>query len=299
VRVPHRGAPREEESVPGADVHAVDDDLLTLQEAAEALKVHYMTAYRWVRRGDLPAFKAGGRLRVRVADVEQFVTSRQVDVALPAEEPGRTDWTLHRDRLLEVLLAGDGVEAASLVRRVVADGAPAGDVYLNLLTPTLHRVGEAWRAGEANVAVEHRATEICSGIVARLGEHFRRRGPARGVAVTLTLPGEQHALAAAMVADFLRGWGYGVHHLGPCVPLADLRQLLQTAPTDVICVSVTVTDPGEDAYRAVVTAAHDAGAHVVVVGGQAADRAAVEAAGAVYHAELRDLGDRLKALAAG
>ena len=41
-----------------------NDDLLTLQEAADELKVHYMTAYRWVRKGELEAFKAGGRLRV-------------------------------------------------------------------------------------------------------------------------------------------------------------------------------------------------------------------------------------------
>jgi MerR family transcriptional regulator, light-induced transcriptional regulator len=48
-------------------------ELLTLHEAADRLKVHYMTAYRWVRRGDLPAFKAGGRLRVRAGDLTRFV----------------------------------------------------------------------------------------------------------------------------------------------------------------------------------------------------------------------------------
>ena len=47
-------------------------DLLTLHEVAEQLKVHYMTAYRWVRRGDMDAFKAGGRIRVRRDEVERM-----------------------------------------------------------------------------------------------------------------------------------------------------------------------------------------------------------------------------------
>ena len=40
-----------------AQARPTPGDLITLQEAAERLSVHYMTAYRWVRRGELPAFK--------------------------------------------------------------------------------------------------------------------------------------------------------------------------------------------------------------------------------------------------
>ncbi|MET0148370.1 MAG: helix-turn-helix domain-containing protein, partial [Acidimicrobiales bacterium] len=39
---------------------------LTLQEAAERAGVHYLTVYRWVRTGRLPATKAEGTWAVRL-----------------------------------------------------------------------------------------------------------------------------------------------------------------------------------------------------------------------------------------
>ena len=42
---------------------------LSLQETAERLDVHYMTAYRYVRTGQLPARRERGEWRVLEADV--------------------------------------------------------------------------------------------------------------------------------------------------------------------------------------------------------------------------------------
>ena len=262
-------------------------ELLTLQEAAERLKVHYMTAYRWVRRGDLPAFKAGGRLRVQVADVDHFVQQRRIDVVLPVDG-GRTDWPTHIDRLFTMLVEGRGPEAGHAVRKVIADGAPVGQVYLELLTPTMHRIGDAWAAGDISVAEEHRAAEICSAILARHADAFRRRGPARGTAVTLTPPLEQHGIAATMAADFLRGGGYDVHHLGVNVPLEDLRLFLRVVPSDVLCVSITMAPENPALYAELVAAARN-GKTSVIVGGNGVSRADAEAAGATVLDSLTEL----------
>lgn len=271
------------------------DGLLTLQEAADRLRVHYMTAYRWVRKGDLPAFKAGGRLRVRVADLDAFLDGREIDVVAPSSSPQGTDWQRHVERLYELLIDGQSVEAGALVRKVVADGAPVGDVYLHLLAPALHRVGEQWAAGQLSVPVEHRATEIAAAILARLGESFRRRGPRRGTAVTLTPPGDHHALAATMVADFLRADRFDVHHLGANVPVEDLGVFLEVVPCDVLCVSVS--NPGVDpsVYAALVATARTAHPDVLVIfGGQAHDPTLAEAAGAISVADLTDLSTAIR-----
>ena len=273
---------------------ADNPELLTLQEAAEQLKVHYMTAYRWVRRGDLPAFKAGGRLRVQASDVERFVQQRRIDVVLPGAA-GRTDWPTHVDRLYLLLVDGQALEAGHLVRKVIADGAPVGQVYLELLTPVLHRVGDAWAAGELTVAEEHRASEICMSIIARHGEAFRRRGPSRGTAVTLTPPDEMHGLATAMVADFLRAGGYDVHHLGINVPLEDLRLFLAVIACDVLCVSVTTPVSDPDFYRDLVSAGGPS--TTVIFGGQGADPVLVAAANGVLVETLADLVPTVDSLA--
>jgi MerR family transcriptional regulator, light-induced transcriptional regulator len=272
---------------------AEESDLLTLQEAADALKVHYMTAYRWVRKGDLAAFKAGGRLRVRSTDLDDFVAAREVDTAAPARESRRTDWPVHVQRLHALLLDGAAAEAAALTRKVIADGAPVGDVYIRLIGPAMHRVGEDWAMGRITIAEEHRATEIVSSTLARLAEHFRRRGPARGTAITLTPAGDQHALAANMVADFLRGGGYDVHHLGVNVPAESLRLFLDMTDADVVCVSITRQDLGEEIIAELVDAGRGHSGILTVIGGQGTDPALAERVGAVHIGELAELTDRL------
>ena len=267
-------------------------ELLTLQEAAERLKVHYMTAYRWVRRGELPAFKAGGRLRVRADDVDRFVHQRRVDVILPGAA-GRTDWPTHIERLYDLLVEGRALDAGHLVRKVIADGAPAGQVYLDLLTPVLHRIGDEWAAGNLSVVEEHRASEICASIIARHSEAFRRRGPSRGTAVTLTPANEMHGIAAAMVADFLRAAGYDVHHLGVNVPAADLQLFLQVVPSNVLCVSITTPGTGAGVYEEIAAAAATT-ATPVVFGGQGADAEYAEAVSGLFVESLADVVSRVE-----
>lgn len=218
------------------------DDLLTLQEAADQLKVHYMTAYRWVRRGELEAFKTGGRLRVPREALQRYLTTRKVQTGvqteLTADHEGRRDWSMHVERLVDALLQGEDAEAQSLVRKVLSDGASAGDIYVNLLTPALHCVGDQWAEGDIGVAAEHRATQIITGIMHRLADHFRKRGPNRGVAITMAAPGDEHALASAMLADFLRGSSWNVHHLGGNLSASDLGFFVDLVPADIICISV-------------------------------------------------------------
>lgn len=271
--------------------------MFTLQEAADRLKVHYMTAYRWVRRGDLPAFKAGGRLRIRSADLEEFVAQRQIDTALPREGQ-RTDWPLHLDRLHGLLRAGDAVEATSLVRKVIADGAPVGDVYVRLLAPALERIGDEWGSDDLCISEEHRATEIVSGIIKRHSDMFRRRGAGRGSAVTMAAPDDLHALGAGMVGDYLRAGGYDVDYLGAGVPVDDLAVFLQRAPADVVCVSVTNGGRAPEMYAAVTETVREVNDEAVVVfGGQAADAAAAAAAGALHFDGLSGLYEGMALLA--
>lgn len=274
-----------------------EHELLTLQEAAGRLKVHYMTAYRWVRKGELPALKAGGRLRVRADDLDRFLTDREIDVGRPSVTTRRTNWAVHVDRLTELLLAGGGIEAGSLVRKVVSDGAPAGDVYIHLLAPALHRVGEEWARGDIGVAVEHRATEIVFAIMVKLDDFFRRRGPSRGTAVTLTPEEEFHCLPVMMVAGFLRAAGYDVHHLGREVPALELGRFVQLVHPDVVAISLTLEPRDPAVLRTLVAAVREHSDALVLVGGQGSSPAIADSAGAVHVADLTDLSERLDALA--
>ena len=53
------------------------DEIMTLKEVAEYLKVAEKTAYRLVAEGKLPGFKVGGSWRFKRADIESWIASQR------------------------------------------------------------------------------------------------------------------------------------------------------------------------------------------------------------------------------
>ncbi len=101
---------------------------LTLIDAAEKLGVHYMTAYRYVRTGRLPAHKVGGQWQVAPEDLEAFSMA-------PTTVPTRRDVVPHL--IEERLIAGDENGTYKLLEDAMASGADAEEVYLDLLSPAM------------------------------------------------------------------------------------------------------------------------------------------------------------------
>lgn len=237
---------------------------LNLHEVAERLGVHYMTVYRYVRTGRLPAERDGAQWAVEVADVEAF---RAPPVGRPAG--GRTT---SPGELAARLVAGDEAGAWAIVEAAMASGVEPGRVHLELLGPAMRTVGDGWQAGTLSVADEHRATAVAQRLIGRLGPRFARRGRKRGTVVVGAPPGEEHGLPSAMAADLLRGAGYEVLDLGADAPAASFAETAAGA-NRLVAIVAGATTPGRDAsLRAVLRAVRGAGIEVpVLVGGAAID----------------------------
>lgn len=54
------------------------DEILTLKEVAEYLKLAEKTAYRLAAEGKLPGFKVGGSWRFRRQDVQSWIESQKI-----------------------------------------------------------------------------------------------------------------------------------------------------------------------------------------------------------------------------
>lgn len=50
-------------------------DLLTVEEAAERLRLSRGFLYQLIRRGEIPTVKIGKARRIRPADLERFITA--------------------------------------------------------------------------------------------------------------------------------------------------------------------------------------------------------------------------------
>lgn len=237
-------------------------DLLSLDEAADRLGVHYMTAYRYVRTGRLPAEKVGATWRVRPEDLERFRSPE------PAAASGRRRADYGR-RLEDRLICGDEAGAWTVVQAALTAGIDPDELYLEVLGPAMASIGDAWAAGRVSVAQEHQASVVAQRLVGRLGPLFARRGRKRGTVVLGAPPGDHHGLPSALLADLLRGDGFAVIDLGADTPEWSFVETAGAADR-LVAVGLSVTTEGnEDSVRRTVDMLRGRVAVPIVVGGGA------------------------------
>jgi methanogenic corrinoid protein MtbC1 len=223
-----------------------------------------MTAYRYVRLGQLDAVKVGGTWQVTPDALEVF--RQQRDDAQPARLRS-VPWS---ERLEARLLAGDASGSWGVIESALAAGSSVGDVYVDVLAPALHSIGDRWAAGEIDIAIEHRASGITSRLIGRLGSRCVRRGRSRGSIVLGSPTGERHSLVVAMLADLLRLEGWEVSDLGADTPATSFLLTAQSLD-DLVAVGISVTAP-DSLPAAAETCSVLRGAEVAVpilLGGQA------------------------------
>ena len=238
-----------------------DERHIDLRTAAAELGVHYQTAYRWVRTGRLPAALVDGRYLVLRSDVEAVRERRETPRAPTPPSPRRL--THQSDRMHVALVDGDETRARSIGRTLVEQGTPVSTLIQEVLVPALRRIGDAWRAGELPISVEHRASAITERLLGELAPN--PRGRRRGTALVAALSGDMHALPTSMAAVALREHNWHVHHLGADMPPAELLRFCATDQVDVAVITVTNPDCAEMAERTA-RALRDTGTATIVGG---------------------------------
>lgn len=224
-------------------------ETIDLQVAARHLGVHYQTAYKWVRSGQLPAAMVMGAYSLDRTAVAQFAERRARPVRPRAPRP-RTDFAGLSRRVHGHLVAGEERQVARLISGLVEDGVSMTAVARDVLVPALRDIGEEWRGGRLGISAEHRA----SGIVDRiLGEHCPNpRGRRRGAAVVAALSGDRHVLPTTLAAISLREDHWLVHHLGADLPPEELMRFCQEEDVDLVVLTVTVSKLHRAAARTAV-----------------------------------------------
>jgi excisionase family DNA binding protein len=238
-----------------------DPPLIELRDAAAELGVHYQTAYRWVRSGQLPATMVAGKYAVRRADVEELAARRTRPRPVSAPGPRRLDG--QADRMHDALVSGDDAAARKTARRLVEEGTSVTELITHVLSPPLRRIGQSWHDGEIPIWVEHRASAIVERVLGELTPS--PRGRRRGTVVVAAVTGDLHALPTAMAAAALRDDNWRVEHLGANMPPEDIAGFCSSHDVDVAVLSVTNSQVEPAVQRA--TAALAGSGIPVVVGG--------------------------------
>ncbi len=207
---------------------------LTLQEAADHLGVHYMTAYRYVKLGLLYAEKQRGSWVISAADLAEFqndaVRVTDLDDTMTIEE---------------ALIAGDEVAAWRLIEASISSNDDPVSIHLDVLAPALKSIGQRWADGELSIASEHKASAVAHRIIGRLGTHLATPGRRRGIVVVGATPGDVHSIPSAMFADLIRSFGVTVIDLGGS---PDISSFIAAGTRFADCVvALSLTGPDHEA----------------------------------------------------
>jgi methanogenic corrinoid protein MtbC1/DNA-binding XRE family transcriptional regulator len=159
---------------------------------------------------------------------------------LPMKAAATARLTEPVQRYLDALLAGDEDAASAAVTIFAGKGASTADVYIELLTPGMVRVGDLWRKRKINVAQQKLATQITLSQMDRLRSLAVPKPRSTYRSLVCCVKGELHFTGARMVADLLRLAGWSVDFLGADVPPQDVLAMVQNRRPHLVAVSVTM-----------------------------------------------------------
>ena len=66
----------------------MNDEILTLKEIAEYLKLAEKTAYRLAAEGELPGFKVGGSWRFKREEIQKWIEKQVKEIEGKAKDDG-------------------------------------------------------------------------------------------------------------------------------------------------------------------------------------------------------------------
>ncbi len=250
--------------------------LLTTRELASAIGVSESSIKRWADEGVIRASRtAGGHRRIPLPEALRFVQQTRVSVVRPEvlglEKSATAPVTANPEDLLFAHLR-DGEESAAheLATALLSNGLALEAIIDGPLRGALARIGELWRHQNEGLLIEHRATNIVTGLLnaIRLSLPKNSSGP---VAVGGAPSGDPYIVPSLATATVLAAAGWQPVNFGPDTPLESLARAATWLNPRLVWISLTVAPLTRSRLEQVVDLARTlAGSKIdLVVGGQA------------------------------
>jgi MerR family transcriptional regulator, light-induced transcriptional regulator len=166
--------------------------------------------------------------------------SQLVSSSARTSYPTMHSMNLIRDRLIDAFRYLDEQTATTLMGSALTM-YPVEQVCLELITPTMWQIGQLWAEGQITISIEHFASNFFHALLANLfhGTPCSHEGPPT---IVCCAPGEQHELAALMLALFLRRYGMRIAYLGQNIETTGLLNTIKVLSPPLVCVSLTLPE---------------------------------------------------------
>ena len=179
------------------------------------------------------------------------------------------------------LAESDADATRLLIEELLARRRTLGEIYKQVITPSLVSIGDLWCSNDISVADEHLATQIVLNHLDRLKSVFASHDRRSAYRVLIAcVEGERHWLGARMFADLCASQGWSVELLGADVPNDALIDMVKKRAPHVLGLSATMGQGVEPARRIVGELSGIANPPRIILGGQSVAGRAQEFNGA-------------------
>jgi len=232
-------------------------------DAAKILGVNVSTVKRWTDEGKLECIKSiGGHRKFMMSHFADFLGRNNKKVSkvnvFPIEDDSDLEISHHilkgnYDYLIDYVL-----EQAFLSKRdrvqYVMNGLYLGqhalyEIYDNLVTHVLQKIGDMWEKDIKTVTEEHIATQTVRDSIVRLQGIIRIPEKKIGNALCINLFNELHDIALKMVDHILEVKGYRVLFSGQITPILKMEQVFETFKPERVYISSTIVDDQQTAQQ--------------------------------------------------
>lgn len=257
--------------------------LFSPKQVAASIGVSESSLKRWCDQGVIPTEKTpGGHRKIRLGDVVQFIRSNEPDRELARPEllglpVGLRAGAKNHDKairfLTQSLAEGDFEKARRVVFELFMGGVLLVDLCENVLSTSMHQLGDAWHRGELEIFQERRACEMVGRVLYELKSLGKPAVEGAPTAMGGGPSGDHYRLATQMVELVLSDAGILATSLGTALPVETLAQAAKHSTPDYFWLSVSHSSD-LPATRAEITflADHLPPATKLIVGGQALTR---------------------------
>ena len=194
----------------------------------------------WVKLHVDAGMRTSRAIRAQSLTVRESAVAASLHEELPPCTAPTSEMVAIHSALLDALQAYDSARATAILDEACSL-YPIASIVLDVIGPTLFAIGEAWSAGDANIAVEH----FASNFLRHQLYTWMQSSPAPYTLNPIVLacaPGEAHEGSLLMIGVLLRRLLWPVIYLGQSLPLADIGALVnRIQPSMVVFVAMSET----------------------------------------------------------
>lgn len=176
------------------------------------------------------------RLQMLIEKAQESIRDYQPEETEKKESPYEQEIREYMGYLFQK----DTRKAVAFIRKLAEQGIELDNIYVEILSESMKRVGELWHTAAITVDTEHYCTSVTQMAMAQLYDKLFD-GERKERTVLSACPGmELHEMGARIVADLFENHGWDSIFLGAAVPVEYILDSVRENRPDLVTLSVSM-----------------------------------------------------------